>query len=1165
MQDWSFLWHPAPQGLLLDENGDGYVDGIAASIVPIGMEAFGAGLWAACANFAARLGLESPSIHFPLTSKLSSLHQWQVPVLIALSPMEIALAHTAWQNAAREVLYEIDNGDVAWLHVDGRHGLWIHAQTSRQLESLVNEIAGIVDDPTQAFERRSGSTRALDLGRLFAADPQGFYVASSDGYTLGNTRGLIGLGPVTSPEDGAAAIDLAARIGMETAGLTLPLAYSLTSSPDSGEVWLLFGFQQNPSQQSELNALPNFWLGAETAHYLAYVSPYLSRSAQVEGSELSTLSALTTAIRTVINGHPPQVKAALATVQLGSTKSFPTEDGPRKIFSFAWEPPDGHDNITRIQSTFATQIFPELSSQAYSAYTRDVAPRSVLTVFCSAPLPARQKLQTEMELLATASDLQMDVLVMPSHKSGLAWVREQQVPILAKLAVASIDLAFTEFRPEAPDVRWLDLPTRWLQEWFPVKEVICTELALEPSQVHLTMKSPGKLAHQVADYRLTAHANDGSVLHDAVFSVLYAEREYLAGMPDQGLVHPSTAGFLLKSQNVHRHWAVPTDEELFWDFHQKRVLPALRCHVLDVTRGRPTPDGEPYFERLEIDGAFGWPDEPLPLYEEFISVGEALHEDLYFNTLDYLAAMGEQFCGRPIAAAGQVLPFMHDYMTMDGTPCAHMRPRALVNLFAWPYPAYFPEHGIVAGDRHDLPKAEVISISRLQVADGGDHVSVVVIQAQYENYLAAEFAARVLDRWRLDGGSLLGLPPHVRVEVQFCVGPALITSINLLGSTTSLISGAEPVATCSRIVGLEQLDDRLTELHGLPGVRVWQLGVTYQGRPGWAVDVTLPQAQGQTHTARSKLTLQKPTCVVIARHHANEVSSTTAALDLAEDLASDPAFRSLLSRINVVFLPIANPDGAALHYRLMAEHPHWKHHAARYNAAGKEFSSDQFDPDTQFGEALFRHTIWERWLPDAIVDNHGVPSHEWCQPFAGYNSPPRFRVSYHVVQAMVYGIIHYADTLEIPTHRTAAMSLRSCVAAAVAGTPWLHERNQRWLASYEAYGHRWLPEVSPMNVQGGMLFFYQGIDPAQQPATWRSFALRYPTITLIDWITEVADETAQGAYLEKCAQAHRIANLAMFRLVASSAQKIARQITHLPNGRITIAYTRARHVSENEP
>ncbi|MEZ4680922.1 MAG: hypothetical protein R2932_42590 [Caldilineaceae bacterium] len=39
---------------------------------------------------------------------------------------------------------------------------------------------------------------------------------------------------------------------------------------------------------------------------------------------------------------------------------------------------------------------------------------------------------------------------------------------------------------------------------------------------------------------------------------------------------------------------------------------------------------------------------------------------------------------------------------------------------------------------------------------------------------------------------------------------------------------------------------------------------------------------------------------------------------------------------------------------------------------------------------------------DAIVDNHGVPSHRWCQPFAGYTTPPRFPVCYHVVQAMLW-------------------------------------------------------------------------------------------------------------------------------------------------------------------
>ena len=155
----------------------------------------------------------------------------------------------------------------------------------------------------------------------------------------------------------------------------------------------------------------------------------------------------------------------------------------------------------------------------------------------------------------------------------------------------------------------------------------------------------------------------------------------------------------------------------------------------------------------------------------------------------------------------------------------------------------------------------------------------------------------------------------------------------------------------SAVIGPRQLEERLDELAGRPTITVWEVGRSYQGRTGYAVDVHLPPATGQTHTSRLKLALQKPTCFIIGRHHANEVSSTTAALDMMDELSTDPVMRQWLERLNLVFLPMANPDGAATHYRLMAEHPRWKHHAARFNAAGMEFSVDTFNPDTAFGEA----------------------------------------------------------------------------------------------------------------------------------------------------------------------------------------------------------------------
>ena len=362
----------------------------------------------------------------------------------------------------------------------------------------------------------------------------------------------------------------------------------------------------------------------------------------------------------------------------------------------------------------------------------------------------------------------------------------------------------------------------------------------------------------------------------------------------------------------------------------------------------------------------------------------------------------------------------------------------------------------------------------------------------------------------------------------------------------------------SDIIGPQQLADLLPELDTLSGIRVWQLGASYQGRPGYAVDVTLPLDTHQTHVARHKLTVQKPTILVVARHHANEVASTTTAIQMARAFATEPQEQTWLARVNVVFLPMANPDGAATHYALMAEHPRWKHHAARFNAAGKEFSWDIFNPTTPFGEARFRHKAWSRWLPDAIVDNHGVPSHEWCQPFAGYTTPPRFRVCYHVVQAMLYGIIAFADDAQHPQLAHAAWALRRAVTDAVAEVPWLFERNQYWLQRYQRYGHQWLPDISPLDVYNDMLFFYRGVSPAKLPAARRNFAMRYPTITLVDWVTEVPDETAQGDYLAECAEAHHVANMALIRLAAESATRPVRTISPGVDGQVQVRFGRTR-------
>ncbi len=107
-------------------------------------------------------------------------------------------------------------------------------------------------------------------------------------------------------------------------------------------------------------------------------------------------------------------------------------------------------------------------------------------------------------------------------------------------------------------------------------------------------------------------------------------------------------------------------------------------------------------------------------------------------------------------------------------------------------------------------------------------------------------------------------------------------------------------------------------------------------------------------------------------------------------------------------------------------------------------------------------------------------------------------------------IVVFTDDRQVPQLRQAADALRAAVAQAVADIPWLYERNQYWLRRYRAYGHRWLPDIFPLTEYEGMLFFYRGVPFEALASSRRNFAMRYPDITLVDWITEVPDETAQG-------------------------------------------------------
>ena len=285
---------------------------------------------------------------------------------------------------------------------------------------------------------------------------------------------------------------------------------------------------------------------------------------------------------------------------------------------------------------------------------------------------------------------------------------------------------------------------------------------------------------------------------------------------------------------------------------------------------------------------------------------------------------------------------------------------------------------------------------------------------------------------------------------------------------------------------------------------------------------------GEMFNSAIKLTLYKKTIVIEAGHHANEISSTPAVLKLMKNADE------FLKEMNVVVIPNANPDGTELLQKMVVEHPEWKHHAARYNAVGLEFAHVRYE-QTVFGEANVLPLIMKKWAPDIVIDDHGIPAHEWVQPFAGYNSPPRFPVSYFLPSAEIYGIGRISEKQNKEVHERNLEAIVQSVSSKIAGTA-IAEKNEYWKHRFIKYGHQWLPDVFPIEEAPHIHFYRQQTVTPEYPTV---SILRYPNWVAADIISEAADEVVYGKALDSCIDAHILFNLGILELVQNHETEIS--------------------------
>jgi hypothetical protein len=736
--------------------------------------------------------------------------------------------------------------------------------------------------------------------------------------------------------------------------------------------------------------------------------------------------------------------------------------------------------VERVLEVFRAQVLPDLRGSE----------RPRLTVFVSEPEAQRHSLAATLRAELDAAGVRhAEVVVLNAFKAGLSWLREEVLPALHGRSVHRLRISYQPFRATSESA--LDLRIRWLQELFPGNELAAAALGVPLDAIEIV-----EAGEQESTYQARAFDAAGHEVGVWNCQLLSRTLPYLSPFPEEGDVCVTTGGIVIEHAGDQLVYPVETDLERFWRFWQQEALPKVIATI--EQGGSVKPERQPFFGELFVEATVSESNDALGVREENESAAEALHEDIYFNALDALELLGTRRGGEKTSAPGAVVPLVR--IRPGVTPHARVRLRAAPKRSSDPIPR--------------------VRVGHLRLEDGELELGLVA-----EGALSPQASARLQQ-------FLDGQPSGASVRATLNLDGERHTfrvALPVVLGESKAPSGVAPPMDMN--LHGDAVYDELRKLAGHAEVSAWIEEHSFEGRPIPAMALRAP-APGR-YSSPVKEAILKPTCLIVARHHANEISSTNAALQLAHLCATEPEWRVLLDRLNIIVLPYENADGAALHARLTSDPAAatWKHHPARYNAVGFEFSEAFFDANTLYGESRARPALYRRWPADVIVDNHGVPSHEWAQPFAGFGSPPRFRVSYWIPQALIYGIVRYADAPEHPEQLAAALALRDAVSAAVGATE-LREWNAAIGASYGFWGQAREPERFPGEFHDGMLWHVSSGAP---DPTGRGFNIRYPKTTVLSWVTEVNDETACDEHLARVARAHLTANRAMLDLLASAA------------------------------
>ena len=673
------------------------------------------------------------------------------------------------------------------------------------------------------------------------------------------------------------------------------------------------------------------------------------------------------------------------------------------------------------------------------------------------------------------------VTLRSTLKPALCWLREEVLPQARTCRADVLIVHYSTWREGG-----LELPSRWLCDLYPLDALLERDFPGVKLEMHLNKR-------QRIPYRVVALRNGRAVL-SMKLKPPTTERPYLP--EDKRTVHP-VCGWLTIRVNkrviVDEH--ISSDAEMFWDWYQQTILQ-------DVTAllGRKLSFGD-----LRIRLGISEPDEPLNVLHERLSGIEALHEDIYFVTLDALKVARKAPAESRSVLTGRIVPIV----TMRSG--RNTRVKITLTSTGTRKTSWVMKNST---RRYVRPLSIQVHLTCVQL-DTEAHPTALSLVLHAENSKDATSAlARLATLHKLESAGHV-LPWELALPCGVTLRVTAMVNGNVVAERTF---SALPVP--AKPAPLEEIPNRNLTPHEstsltwragvLPHVHVTLAGRSYQERSILALELTYPPRASQR-----KLAVWKPTLLLTARQHANEVSSTNAALALARDLAIKR--QDYLKHMNVIIVPLENPDGAHLYSELAAQNPEHLLHAARYTALGADLTTATWEDDHPLSEGHVRRQLWVKWQPIVHLNDHGYPAHEWQQPFAG-TIPylfPGWSMPFGVFTKLIY----------TPLHSNLAARFEDIMATL------FDKIEPEWAAWTQTALARWKryqgpnPPLTLRAIAG--LPFQDDIRKVDPKST--VFSQRYPDITPLTVITEVPDEGVNNTHLAWCVRAHRAQQEAVLR------------------------------------